>query len=29
VTQFDEGMILRGAADFRAIARKHLPRNNH
>ena len=29
VTQFDEGMILRGADKFKNIAAKHIPRNNH
>lgn len=29
VGRFDEGMTLRGAADYRDISRKHLPRDNH
>jgi dihydroxy-acid dehydratase len=29
VTQFDEGMILRGADKFKDAARKSMPRNNH
>ncbi len=29
VGRFDEGMTLRGAADYQDISRKHLPRDNH
>ncbi len=29
VGRFDEGMTLKGAPDYRDIARKHLPRDNH
>jgi dihydroxy-acid dehydratase len=29
VGRFDEGMTLKGAAEYRDIARKHLPRDNH
>jgi dihydroxy-acid dehydratase len=29
VTQFDEGMILKGADKYQDIAAKHIPRNNH
>ncbi|MDG1182522.1 MAG: dihydroxy-acid dehydratase family protein [Tateyamaria sp.] len=29
VGRFDEGMTLRGAADYQDISRKHMPRDNH
>ncbi|MEL6101619.1 MAG: IlvD/Edd family dehydratase [Pseudomonadota bacterium] len=29
VGRFDQGMTLRGASDFKDIARKHMPRDNH
>jgi len=29
VTQFEDGMVLKGATEFRAIGRKYTPRNNH
>lgn len=29
VGRFDEGMTLRGAADYRDISRKYMPRDNH
>ena len=29
VGRFDEGMTLRGAADYKDISRKHMPRDNH
>ena len=29
VRPFAEGMVLKGAPEYRDIARKHLPRNNH
>ncbi|MEL6620609.1 MAG: IlvD/Edd family dehydratase [Pseudomonadota bacterium] len=29
VGRFDEGMTLRGSTDYREIARKHVPRDNH
>ena len=29
VGRFDEGMTLKDAADYKDIARKHMPRNNH
>ncbi|MFY0680389.1 MAG: dihydroxy-acid dehydratase family protein [Thalassovita sp.] len=29
VMQFDKGMTLRGASDFRAVGRADVPRNNH
>ena len=29
VRPFSEGMTLRGADEFKDIAHKHMPRNNH
>ncbi|WP_299620183.1 IlvD/Edd family dehydratase [uncultured Tateyamaria sp.] len=29
VGRFDEGMTLKGAADYQDISRKHMPRDNH
>jgi dihydroxy-acid dehydratase len=29
VQPFDKGMTLRDAPDYRDIARKHMPRDNH
>ncbi len=29
VTQHDEGMVLKGAPEFRDVARRHVPRDNH
>ena len=29
VGRFDEGMTLRGAADYQDISRRHMPRDNH
>lgn len=29
VKQFDEGMVFEGATEFRSVAKKSMPRNNH
>ena len=29
VGPFSQGMVLKGAPDYRDIAKKHIPRNNH
>lgn len=29
IEPFSQGMVLKGAPDYRDIAKKHIPRNNH